>query len=72
MVSRASVNNRVGAARIVANHSTNHRTIGGRSFRAEQESELFKMPVEFVPNDSWLNGHRFFSFVDTNNVGEVF
>ena len=57
MVACAAVDDGVGAAGIVADHASDHRTIGGRSFWPEKSAVRLEIEIEIVAHHTGLHAH---------------
>src|SRR5260221_12738972 len=71
MLACTSINYRVSATRIVANHASDHRSVLRRGFGREEKSVRSKSQIKFVTNNPWLYPHPSAPGIDLHDPIEV-
>ncbi len=60
MLAGAAIHYRIGAAGVVADHTSDHSPVGGRGFRGKEKTVLGQVPVEVIAYDTRLYPGPFF------------
>ena len=68
----ASINYRVGTARIITHHTTNHSPVGSRSFGTKEQAVWFQEHIQFVTYHAGLYTHPMFFLIQFENLGKMF